>query len=86
MPTISEFFGISIRMYYNDHNPPHIHAYYAEYQALISIQTLEVIAGNLPNRVLLMVIEWIINNRQELMYDWELAKSLQPLIKIKPLE
>lgn len=39
MPTISEFFGIIIRMYYDDHNPPHFHAYYGDYQALIRIDT-----------------------------------------------
>ncbi|WP_158091788.1 DUF4160 domain-containing protein [Idiomarina sp. A28L] len=49
-------------------------------------QTLEVIAGNLPKRVLLMVVEWIISNREELMCDWDLAQALQPLNKIKPLE
>lgn len=51
MPTLSEFFGIVIRMYYDDHNPPHFHAYYGEYEALISIETLELLEGSLPRRV-----------------------------------
>ncbi|MCT8342979.1 MULTISPECIES: DUF4160 domain-containing protein [Photorhabdus] len=50
MPTISEFFGILIRMYYDDHNPPHFHAYYGEHEAIISIETLEVMEGSLPKR------------------------------------
>ena len=43
MPTISEFFGILIRMYYDDHNPPHFHAYYGEHEAIILIETLEIV-------------------------------------------
>jgi hypothetical protein len=50
MPTISEFFGILIRMYYDDHNPPHFHAYYGGHEAIISIETLEIMEGSLPKR------------------------------------
>jgi hypothetical protein len=50
MPTISSFFGIVIRMYYDDHMPPHFHAYYAEHDAALTIETLEVLEGNLPKR------------------------------------
>lgn len=52
----SAFFGILIRMYYDDHNPPHFHAYYGEHEAIIAIQTLEVMEGNLPKRALAMVL------------------------------
>ena len=56
MPTISQFFGILIHMYIRgEHNPPHFHALYAEYEALINIQTLEVIEGILPRRPLALV-------------------------------
>lgn len=48
MPTISEFFGILIRMYYDDHNPPHFHAYYGAFEAIITIDTLEVLEGTYP--------------------------------------
>ena len=57
MPTISAFFGIFIRMYYDDHGPPHFHAYYGDHAALIEIETLKVIAGSLPKRALAMVLE-----------------------------
>ena len=86
MPTISEFFGILIRMYYDDHNPPHFHAYYGEHQALISIQTLEVLEGSLPRRVKALVIEWAIDHREELKEDWRLAEMHESLKKIAPLE
>ena len=44
MPEISRFYGIIIKMYFidNEHNPPHIHAIYNKYIAVIDIQTLEV--------------------------------------------
>jgi hypothetical protein len=50
VPTISRFFGIVIRMYYDDHAPPHFHAYYGDDVAVIAINTLEVIEGDLPKR------------------------------------
>lgn len=86
MPTISEFFGIVIRMYYDDHNPPHFHVFYGEHEAQICIQTLEIIKVKLPKRVLALVLEWSIEHRNELRQDWTLAELHQPLDKIKPLE
>ena len=43
MPTISQFFGIIIQMFWREHAPPHFHAMYGEYETLIDIRTLEVI-------------------------------------------
>ncbi len=48
MPTISQFFGIIIQMFWREHAPPHFHALYGEHEALIDIRTLEVITGSLP--------------------------------------
>lgn len=42
MPTISQFFGIVIQMFWREHAPPHFHALYAEYEALIDVRTLEM--------------------------------------------
>jgi hypothetical protein len=86
MPTISEFFGILIRMYYDDHNPPHFHAYYGEYEILLTIETLETLGGSLPKRAKALVVEWALEHRNELLEDWDLAVSHHPLNKIKPLE
>ena len=86
MPTISEFFGILIRMYYDDHNPPHFHAYYGEHEAIILIETLEIVEGKLPKRAKAMVIEWAFEHRQDLIADWRLGELHQPLKKIEPLE
>jgi hypothetical protein len=57
MPRVSEFFGIVIALYYNDHAPPHFHAKYGESEAEIGIETLEIIEGSLPRRVFGLVLE-----------------------------
>lgn len=86
MPTISEFFGIVIRMYYQDHAPAHFHAYYSEHSAVVEIETLRVREGRLPRRALGLVVEWAIEHREELLEDWRLAQAHQPLRRVAPLE
>jgi len=86
MPEISRFLGIIITMYFNEHNPAHFHARYGEYKAEIAIETLSVIAGRLPPRVLGLVMEWAALHRSELMEDWDLARRQADLKKIAPLE
>ena len=86
MPEISRFFGIIIALYFNEHNPPHFHAKYGDYKAEIDIATLEVLAGELPKRVKALVIEWAADHRRELMEDWQLARQMQELRSIEPLE
>jgi hypothetical protein len=85
MPQISFFLGIIIRMFYRDHNPPHFHAVYAEYEGLIDIKKLELIGGSLPPRVLGLVIEWTALHQKELLDNWDKAKKQEPLISIAPL-
>lgn len=85
MPELSRFLGIVIKMFYDDHNPPHFHVEYNEFYAEINIETLEIISGTLPNRVYSIVLEWASLHRKELFDDWSLAKeNLQPK-KIAPL-
>ena len=85
MPTISTFFGIVIRMYFDDHAPPHFHAYYAEHHAAIVIETLEVRDGELPRRALALVLEWAVEHREDLRENWQLAGRHEPLKRIAPL-
>ncbi len=85
MPEISRFLGIIIRMFYNEHNPPHFHAYYNDYQAEIDIYTLDIIAGELPKRIRNLVLEWAIDHKDELMEDWELMRNDEEPNKIDPL-
>ncbi len=76
-------------MYFDDHPPPHFHVKYAEYQAVIGIHTLGLIAGKLPPRIMGMVMgmvaEWASMYQRELLADWERATHLQPLERIDPL-
>ena len=85
MPEISRFFGIVIKMFWADHNPPHFHAFYAGEEALIDIQSLSPFAGKLSPRALGLVIEWAKLHQQELLADWQHAQSLNPLQSIEPL-
>jgi hypothetical protein len=85
MPQISYFLGIIIRMFYRDHNPPHFHAIYGDYEALIDIQKNEIISGTLPPRVLGLVVEWTALHQDELMINWERSKNKEELLKIEPL-
>jgi len=86
MPEISRFFGIVIKMFFDDHNPPHFHAEYGSDLALIDIRNLSAFSGRLPPRVMGLVIEWATLHRQELLVDWERAQAQQELQKIAPLE
>jgi hypothetical protein len=72
-------------MYYRDHDPPHFHAVYGEYQAQIVIETLEPLLGELPARALRLVREWAALHRAELATNWEKARARVPLDTIAPL-
>ena len=85
MPQISSFLGIIIRMFYRDHNPPHFHAVYVEHEGLIDINRIELISGNLPPRVLGLVIEWTALHQNELNENWERAKKQEQLKSVEPL-
>jgi len=86
MPEISRFFGIVIKMFYNDHQPPHFHAEYASSEALIVIESLEVYRGELPRRALALVLEWAALHRDTLREDWRLARGGESPRPIPPLE
>lgn len=85
MPEISLFYGIRITMYYSEHNPPHFHAEYAGYKALINIVDAKVYKGLLPAKQLKIVLAWCEIHKDELMQNWELSKSDMPLNKVNPL-
>jgi hypothetical protein len=85
MPELSRFFGIIITMYWRDHNPPHFHASYGNYEALITMNG-EVYSGSLPRRALSLVREWLAIHRQELLDNWENAQKREPMKSIEPLE
>ena len=86
MPTISRFYGILIQMYYDDHNPPHFHAVYGDYKAVVSIADYGLLAGDLPPRALGLVTEWARQRKDQLLEDWQRARERQQLYPIDPLE
>ncbi|MBK9569231.1 MAG: DUF4160 domain-containing protein [Chitinophagaceae bacterium] len=85
MPQISYFLGVIIRMFYRDHNPPHFHAVYGDFEGIIDIDKNELIGGNLPPRVLGLVTEWTALHQKELMENWERARKKERLLSIAPL-
>ena len=85
MPEISRFYGIIIRMYFEDHNPPHFHAEYQGMKAEYDIRTLDIINGKLPNRAHAMILEWASLHKSELLENWNKAIIPEPLEKIEPL-
>ena len=87
MPTISMFYGILIRMFLGkkEHNPPHFHAYYQEYKGIFSINSCEMIEGNIPSKQIKLIIAWAELHKDELLADWELANNGERPYSIDPL-
>jgi hypothetical protein len=85
MPEISRFLGVIIAMYYKDHPPPHFHAKYEAQTGVFTIADLKLVEGNLPKRVISLVLEWAFEHREALMEDWDLSVAKKPLRKIPPL-
>lgn len=86
MPEISRFFGLIVRMYFNDHAPPHLHAEYQGKKVLVDFQG-NVLRGNLGSRTALRLLrEWIDMHVAELQQDWELARAGRDLRNINPLD
>lgn len=85
MPVLSRFYGIVVKMYYDDHAPPHFHASYGGKEVVVSLSSLEAIRGRLPTRAMKLVAEWSELHREELAANWEHAQSAEPLTPIDPL-
>ena len=85
MPEISRFYGIIIKMYFNEHNPPHFHIEYQDYEAVMNIETGEV-TGKLSRRALRMVYDWLDQNKEALIENWKRSEERKTLNKIKPLD
>lgn len=83
MPVISRFYGLIIKMYFqqSEHNPPHFHVVYGEYIGVFDIETLTMIEGDLPNKAQLLVREWAENYKADLLKIWNTQefKQLPPL-------
>ena len=86
MPEICRFFGIIIRMFFDEHNPPHIHAEYQGKKAVFDLRG-NVTRGELPSRTATRLVrEWIDLHVEELREDWELAQAGREVRQIPPLD
>ncbi|MDR0527820.1 MAG: DUF4160 domain-containing protein [Spirochaetaceae bacterium] len=85
MPELSRFLGMVISIYFDDHNPPHFHVLYNEHEALIAINDLTVLNGELPSRVLGLAMEWANLHKTELMENWNMVRKDGNFFKIAPL-
>ena len=88
MPELSRFAGMVIKMLFNDivqHNKPHVHVYYGEYKATVSIDG-ELLAGSLPYKQLKMVVGWLALNEDEAYAAWNKAVRGEHFDRIKPLQ
>jgi hypothetical protein len=85
MPLVSSFFGIEIRMYHKEHNPPHLHAEYKGRKAVLDFRG-NISKGDLPSRTALRLVrEWIDLHIGELEENWELARAGELIRPIAPL-
>jgi len=85
MPEICRFYGIIIKMFFDDHSPPHFHAEYAGNNVAMHIKTLSILSGSFPPRALGLVVEWASLHQEELLQNWNSAQLLKPIGKIDPL-
>lgn len=86
MPAISIFFGIVVRMHYNDHAPPHFHAEYQGQRGTFDFSG-KLLAGNFTSKAALRLIkQWASRHSHELMLNWKSIELKQPLKFIEPLE
>ena len=86
LPTISFFYGIVIRMYFRDHDPPHFHAAYGEHEALVSIQGAVILNGKLPARTARLVKDWAMARQAQLRDNGQRARAGEPLERIAGLD
>jgi hypothetical protein len=86
VPIISMFFGIVIRMFYNDHEPPLFHGEYQGQREKFNLDG-DMVVGNVQSRTALRLIkEWASLHRREIEANWERMKAGRPLERIAPVE
>jgi hypothetical protein len=84
MPRISAGGGVILRMYYDDHPPPHFHARYGGEHAVIGISPVRLLEGELPRPHLRRVLWWARHHRRELLDNWDRARDKRPLVDLPP--
>ncbi len=85
MPELCRFLGIVIFMNFNEHNPPHFHAKYGDFEIIVEINS-GIVEGKFPKRALNLVMEWYEMHKDELLQNWDLIRTTGDFNKIQPLE
>ncbi len=89
MPVVSAFYGLIVYLYYKDnkkHHKPHIHVWYQDNEAVLSVPEGEILEGFIPPNKMKLVLAWIEIHKEELLADWKLAAEGQQIFKIDPLK
>ena len=86
MPTICEFDGMKIQMFYQEHQPAHFHIVYSGRSIVVGIDPIIIMKGELPANLRSRLFEWASIHQAELRANWELARGQRPLLKIKALD
>ncbi len=82
MPTIAQFYGILVQMFFNDHNPPHFHVRYGNARAIVRISDGSIINGALPPTAARLVKDWTLLRQRELEQNWARARAMSALERI----
>ena len=82
MPVVSTFFGIVIRMYYDEHPPPHFHASYQGFAAFVRIADGEIVYGTLPRKAARIVRQWALDHHDALMANWARGEARELMERI----
>ncbi len=86
MPIIAVFYGIIVRMFYKDNDPPHFHAEYQGQSGKFDFEG-KLLAGDIRSRTALKLVEeWSEVHKEELMANWEKARLGLPMERISPLD
>lgn len=70
MPVIANIDSIQIKIYFEDHQPPHFHIWYAEFRGIMTIETLSIMQSDIPAKQLKKARDWAEINQQFLRDKW----------------
>lgn len=70
MPVIHRFGGCVIRMYFEDHEPPHVHVAGTDFEAQVAIEDTAILRGSIPPRCRREALDWIVANKELLQRKW----------------
>lgn len=82
MPTVASFNGVKVVIYFNDHMPPHFHAFHGEHEAAVGMDPVAILDGSLPGAVKKDVLAWAARHTAELLANWQRCQAHQPVFLI----